>query len=66
MKEKNPERTVKTVLFRIFCGRITVYICGVISLKILLRLRCKTYSFSQFLELECSHHIKSSGIGDAH
>ena len=49
-----------------FCGRITVYICGVISLKILLRLRCKTYSFSQFLELECSHHIKSSGIGDAH
>ena len=66
MKEKNPERTVKTVLFRIFWGRITVYICGVISLKILLRLRCKTYSFSQFLELECSHHIKSSGIGDAH
>ena len=66
MKEKNPERTVKTVLFRIFCGRITVYICGVISLKILLRLRCKTYSFSQFLELECSHHIKSSGIWDAH
>ena len=67
MKEiKNPERTVKTVLFRIFFAAGSLYICGVISLKILLRLRCKTYSFSQFLELECSHHIKSSGIGDAH
>ena len=34
MKEiKNPERTVKTVLFRIFCGRITVYICGVIFVE---------------------------------
>ena len=67
MKEiKNPETDSKNCFVPDFCGRITVYICGVISLKILLRLRCKTYSFSQFLELECSHHIKSSGIGGAH